>query len=86
MAEGLKSKTGSDPLKDSRKLESFKLAVSSMLATARYLAWTMEEQQTFIEEQFAKFEERLDNIRAEVTKNSVEIKKLKPIIRGSPLS
>ena len=40
MAEGLRSKTGSDPLKDynplndDRKLESFKLAVSSMLATA----------------------------------------------------
>uniref|UniRef100_A0A671Y240 L1 transposable element RRM domain-containing protein n=1 Tax=Sparus aurata TaxID=8175 RepID=A0A671Y240_SPAAU len=65
-----------DTLKDDRKLESFKLAVSSMLATA------MKEQQTFIEEQFAKFEERLDNIKAEVTKNSVEIKKLKTDHKG----
>lgn len=53
-----------NPLKDDEKLISFKLAVSSMLATA------MKEQQTFIQEQFAKFEERLDNIKTEVMKNS----------------
>lgn len=46
MAEGLRSKARSDPLKDDEKLESFKLVVAIMLATA------MKEQQTFIEKQF----------------------------------
>lgn len=76
MAEGLRSKTGFDPLKDDEKLESLKLVVSSMLATA------MKEQQSFIEKQFAKFEERLDNIKTEVTTNSNEIKKLKMDHKG----
>uniref|UniRef100_A0A8D0A8K2 L1 transposable element RRM domain-containing protein n=1 Tax=Sander lucioperca TaxID=283035 RepID=A0A8D0A8K2_SANLU len=76
MAEGLRSKTGFDPLKDDEKLESFKLAVSSMLAAA------MKEQQTFIEKQFVKFEEQLDNIKTEVTTNSNEIKKLKTDHKG----
>ena len=42
----------------------------------------MKEQQIFIEEQFEKFEERLDNIKTEVTKNSNEIKKLKTDHKG----
>lgn len=71
MAEGLRSKIAFDPLKDDEKLETFKLAISSMLTSA------MKEQQIFIEKQFAKFEEQLDNIKTEVTKNSNEIKKLK---------
>lgn len=76
MAEGLRSKITPDSPKDDEKLESFKLAVSSMLTTA------MKEQQAFIEKEFAKFEERLDNIRTEVTKNSNEIKKLKTDHKG----
>lgn len=64
MAEGLRSKTTQEPTKDEEKLESLKLALSSMLTSA------LMEQRTFIEMQFAKFEDRLDIIKTEVTKNS----------------
>lgn len=71
MAEGLRSKTGHDLVKDDEKLKLLRLALADMLTTA------LSEQQTFIESQFAKFEDRLDAIKMEVTRNSINIKKLK---------
>lgn len=62
--EGLETKAGLDPLKDDKKLESFKLAVSSMLTTA------LKDSQTFIEKQFTKFETQLEN----TTRGNEEIK------------
>lgn len=41
------------------------------------LASTMKEQKTFIEMQFANFEDLLDTINTEVMKNTNNIKKLK---------
>lgn len=76
MAESLRSKAGVDRMKDDEKFESFKLDLASMLTSA------MKEQQTFIEMQFAKFEDRLDTIKTEVTKNSNDIKKLKTDHKG----
>ena len=71
MADGLRSKTGQESTKDDEKFESLQLALSSTLTA------TLAEQRTFIEMQFAKFEDRLDSIKTEVTKNSNNIKKLK---------
>lgn len=42
----------------------------------------LEEQRNFIEMQFAKFEDCLDTIKAEVTKNANDIKKLKADHKG----
>lgn len=67
MAEGLRSRFGNEPTKDDEKLKSLKLALSSMLTSA------LKEQQTFIERQFAKFEDQLATIKSEVTKNLNEI-------------
>lgn len=50
MVVGLRSKAVCDPLKDDEKLDA-KLALASMLTSA------LKEQQSFIEAQFAKFED-----------------------------
>lgn len=52
--EGLGTKAGLKALKDDKKLESFKLAVSCILTTV------LKEPQTFIEKQFTKFETQLE--------------------------
>lgn len=59
MAEGLRSRFGNEPTKDDEKLNSLKLALSSMLTSA------LKEQQTR-ERQFAKFEDQLATIKSEV--------------------
>ncbi len=71
MAEGLRSKSIHEPTKDDEKQQDLDLALSSMLTSA------LKEQQSFTEKQFGKFEEWLDTVRAEVSKNSTAIKKLK---------
>lgn len=73
MADRTRSKTSQD---SDEKLDSFKSALATMLAPA------LEEQRTFIENQFAKLDHKLEQFKADLVKNSNDIKLLKEENKG----
>ncbi|KAL7403842.1 hypothetical protein ABVT39_005785 [Epinephelus coioides] len=67
MAEGLRSKLTQDSVNDTA---NFNKELANMIDS------TLQKQHVFIEEQFAKFETRLDKIHKEVSANSKAITRL----------
>uniref|UniRef100_A0AAV2K3G5 Uncharacterized protein n=1 Tax=Knipowitschia caucasica TaxID=637954 RepID=A0AAV2K3G5_KNICA len=77
MAERTRSKASQEPASIDEKLDPIKEALASMLNPA------LEAQRVFIEKQFSKLDSKIEHFRAEVAKNTAEIKRLKADQKGT---